>query len=176
MAASGVVYHGGTETPRRVGFSELFRSITLESPAMPDNQLFYGDNLDVLRRYIGRVGRPRLPRSALQQPPGLQRPLRRKGRHPLRRADQGLRGHLGVEPRRRARLRGSRRARRPRVGRHARLPHLPRQQRHDGLPRHDGAALIELQRVLKATGSIYLHCDPTASHYLKMLMDGGARP
>ena len=32
--------------------------------------------------------------------------------------------------------------------------------------------LIELKRVLKATGSIYLHCDPTASHYLKMLMDG----
>lgn len=32
--------------------------------------------------------------------------------------------------------------------------------------------LLELQRVLKPTGSIYLHCDPTASHYLKMLMDG----
>ena len=32
--------------------------------------------------------------------------------------------------------------------------------------------LIELQRVLKNTGSIYLHCDPTASHYLKLLMDG----
>ena len=31
--------------------------------------------------------------------------------------------------------------------------------------------LIELHRVLKQTGSIYLHCDPTASHYLKMLMD-----
>ena len=31
--------------------------------------------------------------------------------------------------------------------------------------------LIELRRVLKATGSIYLHCDPTASHYLKILMD-----
>ena len=31
--------------------------------------------------------------------------------------------------------------------------------------------LVELHRVLKATGSIYLHCDPTASHYLKMLMD-----
>jgi len=31
--------------------------------------------------------------------------------------------------------------------------------------------LIELRRVLKSTGSIYLHCDPTASHYLKMLMD-----
>ena len=32
--------------------------------------------------------------------------------------------------------------------------------------------LIELRRVLKPTGSIYLHCDPTASHYLKVLMDG----
>ena len=31
--------------------------------------------------------------------------------------------------------------------------------------------LVELQRVLRPTGSIYLHCDPTASHYLKMLMD-----
>jgi site-specific DNA-methyltransferase (adenine-specific) len=31
--------------------------------------------------------------------------------------------------------------------------------------------LIELHRVLKDTGSIYLHCDPTASHYLKILMD-----
>jgi len=31
--------------------------------------------------------------------------------------------------------------------------------------------LQELYRVLKSTGSIYLHCDPTASHYLKMVMD-----
>ena len=31
--------------------------------------------------------------------------------------------------------------------------------------------LVELRRVLKQTGSIYLHCDPTASHYLKILMD-----
>src|SRR6266540_7196034 len=31
--------------------------------------------------------------------------------------------------------------------------------------------LLELRRVLKPTGSIYLHCDPTASHYLKLLMD-----
>jgi adenine specific DNA methylase Mod len=31
--------------------------------------------------------------------------------------------------------------------------------------------LLELWRVLKPTGSIYLHCDPTASHYLKLLMD-----
>jgi site-specific DNA-methyltransferase (adenine-specific) len=33
------------------------------------------------------------------------------------------------------------------------------------------ARLIELHRILKPTGSIYLHCDPTASHYLKIVMD-----
>src|SRR5882724_1972184 len=32
--------------------------------------------------------------------------------------------------------------------------------------------LIELRKVLKRTGSIYLHCDPTASHYLKLMLDG----
>ncbi len=31
--------------------------------------------------------------------------------------------------------------------------------------------LIELHKVLKPTGSLYLHCDPTASHYLKIVMD-----
>ena len=31
--------------------------------------------------------------------------------------------------------------------------------------------LIEMHRILKPTGSIYLHCDPTASHYIKMCMD-----
>ncbi len=32
--------------------------------------------------------------------------------------------------------------------------------------------LVELRRVLRSSGSIYLHCDPTASHYLKVLLDG----
>lgn len=31
--------------------------------------------------------------------------------------------------------------------------------------------LVEMHRVLKETGSLYLHCDPTASHYLKMILD-----
>lgn len=31
--------------------------------------------------------------------------------------------------------------------------------------------LVELRRVLKNTGTLYLHCDPSASHYLKMLLD-----
>lgn len=33
------------------------------------------------------------------------------------------------------------------------------------------ARLVELYRVLKPTGSLYLHCDPTASHYLKVILD-----
>ena len=32
--------------------------------------------------------------------------------------------------------------------------------------------LAEMRRILKSTGSIYLHCDPTASHYIKVVMDG----
>jgi adenine specific DNA methylase Mod len=38
--------------------------------------------------------------------------------------------------------------------------------------------LVELHRVLKDSGSLYLHCDPTASHYLKLVLDavfGGER-
>ena len=34
-----------------------------------------------------------------------------------------------------------------------------------------GVRLLEMRRILKPTGSIYLHCDPTASHYIKALMD-----
>lgn len=36
--------------------------------------------------------------------------------------------------------------------------------------------LIELRRVLKPTGSLYLHCDPTASHYLKLVLDSAFGP
>ena len=34
-----------------------------------------------------------------------------------------------------------------------------------------GIRLLETWRILRNTGSIYLHCDPTASHYLKAMMD-----
>jgi site-specific DNA-methyltransferase (adenine-specific) len=36
--------------------------------------------------------------------------------------------------------------------------------------------LAELHRVLKPTGSLYLHCDPTASHYLKLVLDAVFEP
>ena len=35
-----------------------------------------------------------------------------------------------------------------------------------------GVRVIEMRRVLKPTGSLYLHCDPTASHYIKAMLDG----
>ena len=34
-----------------------------------------------------------------------------------------------------------------------------------------GQRLSEIDRVLRPTGSLFLHCDPTASHYLKLLLD-----
>jgi len=50
---------------------------------------------------------------------------------------------------------------------------------HDAIGQNDVTAylvmmttrLIELHRILKPTGSFYLHCDPTASHYLKLVLD-----
>jgi len=38
------------------------------------------------------------------------------------------------------------------------------------------ARLVELRRVLKPTGSLYLHCDPSASHYLKIVLDAVFKP
>jgi site-specific DNA-methyltransferase (adenine-specific) len=38
------------------------------------------------------------------------------------------------------------------------------------------ARLVELHRILKLTGSLYHHCDPTASHYLKIVLDTVFRP
>ena len=87
-----------------------------------------------------RVGGPHLSRSALQEQPGLQCPLRRERRHTLFLADHSVRGHMGVEPRRRARLPGSCRAGGMGVERDAGVSQVPRQQRHDGVSRHDGSA------------------------------------
>lgn len=37
-----------------------------------------------------------------------------------------------------------------------------------------GIRMLEMHRILKPTGSIYLHCDPTASHYLKTISKGSS--
>src|SRR5216683_1409220 len=95
------------------------------NPDAPDNELRKKQAL--LRRqppgsariHPRPVRRPHLSRPALQLPPGLQRPLRRKGWQPLCLPDHRLQGHLGVERRSRPLLRRGHRARRPRSLRHA---------------------------------------------------------
>ena len=42
----------------------------------------------------------------------------------------------------------------------------------DGYLKFMKPRLVEMHRILKDTGSFYLHCDPTASHYLKVALDG----
>ena len=42
----------------------------------------------------------------------------------------------------------------------------------DGYLKFMKPRLVEMHRILKDTGSFYLHCDPTASHYLKVMLDG----
>ena len=39
-----------------------------------------------------------------------------------------------------------------------------------------GIRIVEMHRILKPTGSLYLHCDPTASHYLKIILDAIFQP
>ena len=39
-----------------------------------------------------------------------------------------------------------------------------------------GVRIVEMHRILKPTGSLYLHCDPTASHYLKIILDAIFQP
>ncbi|MBC8143422.1 MAG: site-specific DNA-methyltransferase [Armatimonadetes bacterium] len=53
----------------------------------------------------------------------------------------------------------------------ARLCERHRQERCHGVFGDDGSAPVYLHRVLKPTGSLYLHCDPTASAYLRLILD-----
>ena len=55
---------------------------------------------------------------------------------------------------------------------YAGIPHVPRRERYARVSLDDGPAIDgNSRRALKETGSIFLHCDTTASHYLKLLMD-----
>ena len=139
------------------------------------NTLYYGDNLDILRQHV--------PDESVDlvylDPPFNSNAnytcCSRSSPRGITRPDQGLHRHLGVDPGGRAHLRTGDHHQpghaRQRQGHDLSLLPVHRQQRDDGLPGDDDASAVELRRVLKPTGSIYLHCDPTASHYLKLLMD-----
>ena len=145
------------------------------------NTLYYGDNLEVLREYIAAES---VDLVYLDPPFNSNR-------------DYNVIFTRAATPRTRTRPR-SRRSRTPGTGRHTTEQQYQRvtwparsrcgggrtdafrpswRERRDGLPREHGTRLVELHRVLKPTGSLYLHCDPTMSHYLKVLLDAvfGAR-
>jgi len=144
----------------------------LKSRWMPDNKLFYGDNLDVLRRYIKDESVDLI----YLDPPFNSR----QDYNVLFAEKDGTRSssqitafedtwewNLDAEHayqeivERGGRVSEAMQAFRTFLGHSDMMAYLVMMA-----PR-----LVELRRVLKSTGSIYLHCDPTASHYLKMLMD-----
>ncbi|MBD3401058.1 MAG: site-specific DNA-methyltransferase [Candidatus Coatesbacteria bacterium] len=125
-------------------------------------QLHHGDCLDVLRQ--------RIPDACVDlvylDPPfntGVERRLRDRGFADVWRWDATVEGELAelAEPTAAPGVAGLVRLVRDELGDDALAAYLV------GL----GRRLVEVRRVLKPAGSVYLHCDPTASHYLKVLLD-----
>ena len=137
------------------------------------NQLYFGDNLDILRQYVADESVDLIYlRPALQLQRHLQRPLPPSALARSRRPDHRLRGHLAlgweseiafqdVVTRGPQKVGNLLEALRQFLGQNDMMAYLTMMAQR----------MIELHRVLKPSGSIYLHCDPTASHYLKLLMD-----
>src|SRR5438552_12974046 len=140
---------------------------------MPDNKLYYGDNLDVLRRYVKDESVDLI----YLDPPFNSRQdynvlfAEKDGTRSASQItafkdtwewnEEAARSYEEVVERG-GRVADAMRAFRTLLGGSDMLAYLAMMA-----PR-----LIELRRVPKETGPIYLHCDPTASHYLKLLMDG----
>jgi site-specific DNA-methyltransferase (adenine-specific) len=138
------------------------------------NQLYYGDNLDVLRNNIATESvdliylDPPFNSSAsynvlFKAPSGAQSPAQ------IEAFDDTWHWNESAERAFDEVLKGSGseaaimlRAMRSALGENDMMAYLAMM----------AVRLIELHRVLKPTGSLYLHCDPTASHYLKALLDG----
>ena len=138
------------------------------------NQLYYGDNLQVLRDSVANES---VDLVYLDPPFNSQANYNVLFKAPtgeqVRGPDRSLRGYMALE-----RSRGSAFDKVMKSG-NGDVAELLRALR-SFLKENDMMAyltmmairLLELHRVLKSTGSLYLHCDPTASHYLKILMDG----
>lgn len=145
-----------------------------DSLMVHENRLYYGDNLDVLRRYI--------PDESIDlvylDPPfnsnqdynvlfaerdGSRAAAQIKAFGDTWRWDQGsVEAYEEIVERGPQSLAHIVRAMRTFLGESDMMAYLSMMA-----PR-----LLEMHRSLKASGSIFLHCDPTASHYLKLLLDG----
>ena len=138
----------------------------------PKNQLCYGDNLDVLRRHVADESvdlvylDPPFNSNAnynvlFAERDGTQAAAQIKVFDDTWRWDEGAARAYADMVEAGGRVSQAMQAFRTFLGESDMLAYLAMMA-----PR-----LVELRRVLKPTGSLYLHCDPTASHYLKMLLD-----
>ena len=140
------------------------------------NRLYYGDNLDILRQYVADESvdlvylDPPFNSNAtynvlFKERTGEESPAQIKAftdtwewtRESERTFEQEIIGNPAASPKVKEMIGAFLNF----IGRNAMMAYLVMMT-----PR-----LVELHRVLKPTGSIYLHCDPTAGHYLKVLMD-----
>ena len=175
----GVSSSAGLARPKavalRAGVPLDSRGMTKESA--PLNRLYYGDNLDVLRRHIDDESvdlvylDPPFNSNAnynvlFAERDGTQAASQIKAFEDTWRWDEGAARAFEDVVESGGRVSQAMQAFRTLLGESDMLAYLAMMA-----PR-----LVELRRVLKNTGSIYLHCDPTASHYLKMLMDAAFGP
>ena len=140
------------------------------------NRLYYGDNLEILRQYVADESvdlvylDPPFNSNAtynvlFKERTGEESPAQIKAftdtwewtRESERTFEQDIIGNTAASPKVKEMIGAFLNF----IGRNAMMAYLVMMT-----PR-----LVELNRVLKPTGSIYLHCDPTASHYLKILLD-----
>lgn len=139
---------------------------------MSDNTLYYGDNLDILRRYVKDesvdlvyLDPPFNSKATYNVLFGEQNGTRSAAQimafEDTWRWDQAAANAFQQVVETGGKVSQAMQAFRTFLGENDMLAYLAMMA-----PR-----LVELRRVLKPTGSIYLHCDPTASHYLKLLMD-----
>lgn len=151
--------------------------IRAATPAVPENLLYYGDNLDVLRRHI----RDESVDLIYLDPPfnsarnynvlfasrdGTQAAAQIRAFEDTWQWDQAAARQFEESVEAGGKVSETLQAFRLILGTNDMLAYLTMMA-----PR-----LAELRRVMKKTGSLYLHCDPTASHYLKLLLDAVFSP
>ena len=144
----------------------------LEKTLMDSNSLYYGDNLDILRRYVQDESvdliyldppfkSDQTYNVLFQEKDGSQSASQIKAFEDTWHWDEQAALFFEETVEAGGQVAEAMRAFRMLLGPNDMLAYLSMMA-----PR-----LVELRRVLKPTGSLYLHCDPTASHFLKLLLD-----
>ncbi|MEW5987039.1 MAG: DNA methyltransferase [Chloroflexota bacterium] len=147
--------------------------LVIMKPPITENTLFYGDNLPILREYVADqsvdlvyldppFNSKRTYNVLFKQESGEESEAQiaafEDTWHWDRKAEDTYRGLVTAAPERVSKMIASLREF---IGENQMTAYLVMM----------AVRLVELHRVLKPTGSLYLHCDPTASHYLKVVLD-----